>query len=245
MKLLFPMFILLGLSACTHKSNENVQPPIEDTVAEVDSEQAAYIDAALNLQLNNFSQIDTSGIFLFPLKMGVANRDVVSKNYKEIPQDYAWNYVFYNTSNNAIHPLTSDKILITNIGLNSTDSGYKRFFDEYIYYEAITTDYNNDKLFNALDPSYLYVSDRSGNDFKRISPAGIDVIHWRYFQNIHAIILTGRKDSDNNNVYDDSDEVLNYKIDIQNNFNITEIMPADLKKALKLQYDKYWQKVKS
>jgi len=39
----------------------------------------------LNVQTNSFSEIDSSGIIMFPLSMGETTRDGGSISYKEIP----------------------------------------------------------------------------------------------------------------------------------------------------------------
>ena len=68
----------------------------------------------LNIQTNRFSEIDSSGILMFPLSMGETERDGGSLSYKEMPNNSYWNIIFLNSRTNEYHLLTDKKMLIRN-----------------------------------------------------------------------------------------------------------------------------------
>jgi hypothetical protein len=237
--------VVIIFFSCTQTNNPNAVAPNNTT----SSDSVAIINDPkynLNIQTNNFLEIDTSGVLMFPLSASESVRASGSITYKEMPVNNYWNIVFYNGNKNEYHLLTDKKILIKIIDakINKADANYFNQLKQYIFYTAITTDYNNDRVFNDDDPKYLFVSDKQGNNFKQISPLNCDFIGWEYFPSIHKLFLKVKKDSDKNYKFDEQDEATTFKIDLDKDSTSSEIFLPDFKNKLKLLYDKDWKRVK-
>ncbi|MCD0456157.1 hypothetical protein LPB85_11985 [Chryseobacterium sp. LC2016-27] len=211
-------------------SNINQESPIEN----------------LNVQTTNFSEIDSSGVLMFPLRVGESKRESESSSYKEIPQSEFWNIMFYNSITNNYYLLTKDKILIENfnddyyndaetISTNKTN---------YIFYTARSLDYNKDKLLNYQDPLYLYVSNKKGENFRQLSPNNFNLENWRYIKSTNKIVFSASKDSNKNNIFDDKDEVIAFEVNVDSKELAKEIFSNETKNELKKLYDRDWKKIK-
>jgi hypothetical protein len=126
----------------------------------------------LNIQTNAFSEIDSSGILMFPLSMGETAEDKTRSSYKDIPYGNFWNIIFYNSHTSGYHLLTDRKILISSFEDQYGEDGHPAVHLEkkHLFYRGVVDDHNNDRMLNAEDPEYLFVSDRQGNNFRLISP---------------------------------------------------------------------------
>jgi hypothetical protein len=199
----------------------------------------------LNVQTNSFSEIDSSGVIMFPLSMGETKRDGGSYSYKEIPYSSYWNIVFYNTHTSEYYLLSDRKMLISNfdVSYSSDDNVDIRFTKNYIYYKVTVDDNNQDKLLTSDDPEYLFVSDKEGHNFRQISPKGYNLNSWQFIKSTNKIIMVATKDSDKNKKFGDKDEVSSFQIDIDKETLPTEIFSIDFKNKLKVMYDRDWKRI--
>ncbi|MBD3905156.1 hypothetical protein NAL32_11060 [Chryseobacterium sp. Ch-15] len=214
----------------TGSSNINQESPIEN----------------LNVQTANFSEIDSSGVLIFPLRMGESKRESESSSYKEIPQSEFWNIMFYNSATNNYYLLTKDKILIENFNddyYNDTET-ISTNKTNYIFYTARSLDYNKDKLLNHQDPLYLYVSNKKGENFRQLSPNNFNLENWKYIKSTNKVVFSASKDSNKNNLFDDKDEVIAFEVNVDSNELAKEIFSNETKNELKKLYDRDWKKVK-
>jgi hypothetical protein len=246
MRTFFFAFIAVGvILSCTPKQEQAATNPIETA-----ADSAAVVNDPknnLNIQAGSFTEIDSSGILMFPLSMGETPWDRGSLSYKDIPAGRHWNIIFYNAKTGAHHLLSEQKMLI-----NSFESKYNSggntpiipYLAKYIFYQVITTDYNSDKLLNDNDPQYLFISDKEGNSFRQLSPPGCHLRTWNFIKSANKVLITATKDSDSNKKFDEHDEVSVFEVDMEKEAPATEIFPQDLKNKLKLMYDKDWKKLK-
>ncbi|MCD0478334.1 hypothetical protein LPB90_07685 [Chryseobacterium sp. LC2016-29] len=233
------IFILSMISVISCSGNS------ESTAGSSNINQESPIEN-LNVQTTNFSEIDSSGVLMFPLRMGESKRESESSSYKEIPQSEFWNIMFYNSITNNYYLLTKDKILIENfnddyyndaetISTNKTN---------YIFYTARSLDYNKDKLLNYQDPLYLYVSNKKGENFRQLSPNNFNLENWRYIKSTNKIVFSASKDSNKNNLFDDKDEVIAFEVNVDSKELAKEIFSNETKNELKKLYDRDWKKIK-
>lgn len=198
----------------------------------------------LNIQTSSFSEVDSSGILIFPLSMGESERSSGSLIYKEVPNYSNWNIIFWNSKSNEYHLLTDKKVLIREYNLNSENETNGNRTYNAIYYKVTSFDYNNDKLLNDKDPDYLYISDREGNNFRRISPELYTLINWYFIRSSNKVVMTVKKDSDNDKEFDDDDEISTFEIDINKETEPRQVFFDDFKKKLKVLYDRDWKRLK-
>ncbi len=227
--------LLVTAISCKEVKNETISETIQAETKE-----------NLNIQTKDFSEIDSTGILIFPLKMGENKDRDDNYSYKEMPYNGYWNIIFYNSKKNETHLLTENKVLIL-------EYNYKHNRDEgisvpkklnHIFYEIRSNDFNNDKLLNQKDPKYLFVSDKQGKNFRQISPDNYDINNWSYIESSNKIIISATKDSNKNLEFDDKDEVSTFELILDVNEKPREIFSNDLKSQLKTLYDKDWKRIK-
>ncbi len=200
----------------------------------------------LNIQTSSFTEIDSTGILIFPLQMGQNKRESGDFSYKEMPNDGYWNIIFLNSNTNEYHLLTEKKILILDYdykynqeeGINLSQK------TDHIFYNVRSSDYNHDKLINEEDPVYLCVSDKYGNNFRQISPANYSLNTWKYIQSSDKVIMTATKDSNDNKSFDNKDEILTFEIVLDRSETPKEVFKDELKDKLKKLYDRDWKRIK-
>ncbi len=240
------LFAFLALVSC---GQTNQEPLSEQNADNTVLDSAAVLSDPknnLNVQTNSFSEIDSSGILMFPLSMGESERDGGSLSYKEIPGNSFWNIIFLNRKTNEYHLLTERKMLIRNydIKYTSDDNVNIAQTNRHIFYSITSEDYNKDKLITDEDPKYLFVSDKEGNNFRQISPANYDLQNWEFIKSVNKVLLTLKKDSDKNKKFDEKDEVTTFEVEVDKGTQAKEIFSTDFKNKLKILYDRDWKRVK-
>ena len=237
-KIVLCSIMLLCLFSCKK------DPEISQSMSE-EAETSSPIEN-LNIQTNSFIEIDSTGILMFPLQMGENPRENGKYSYKEMPDNGYWNIIFLNSNTNEYHLLTEKKTLIL-------DYDYKYGTEEginvskktnHIFYAIRNLDFNKDKLLNEKDPAYLFVSDRFGENFRPISPVNCNVNSWKYIQSSNKVIMTVTKDSNNNKLFDDKDEVMTFEIVLDQSETPKEVFQQDIKNKLKKLYDRDWKRIK-
>ena len=223
------------------QSPQNTVNPIVDSVAILDDPKNN-----LNIQTNSFTEIDSSGILLFPLTMGESENDR-NLSYKEMPDNSFWNIIFFNSNTNEYHLLSDRKMLIRNYDFkyrNNENIDIEQT-NRHIFYSVTSDDYNQDNKLTEQDPTYLFISDKAGNNFRQISPANYDMQNWQFIKSVNKVLLTAKKDSDKNNKFDDNDEVATFEVEIDKGTEPKEVFSTDLKNKLKILYDRDWKRLKN
>ena len=246
LRLIISLLTALILISCGQNNQEpqtqrNVDNTMVDTVTVLSDPKNN-----LNIQTNSFSEIDSSGILMFPLSMGETERDGGSLSYKEMPSNSYWNIIFLNSKTNEYHLLSDKKMLIRNydIKYSSNDNMDIAQTSRHIFYSITSDDFNKDKKLTDEDPKYLFVSDKEGNNFRQISPSNYNLQNWQFIKSVNKIVLTVRKDSDKNNKFDDKDEVTTFEVDIDKGTQPKEVFSTDFKNKLKILYDRDWKRMK-
>lgn len=243
---IIPLSIIITLLSCGQpkEAPETQQPgPITavDSVAVLNDPKNN-----LNIQTNSFSEIDSSGILMFPLSMNETERDGGSLSYKSMPNNSFWNIIFLNSKTNEYHVLSDKKMLILNYDFkySSGDLANLAQTSRHIFYSIISDDFNKDKKLTNEDPKYLFVSDKAGNNFRQISPASYDLQSWQFIKSSNKLVMTVKKDSDNNTRFDEKDEVTTFEVDIDNGTPAKEVFSTDFKNKLKILFDRDWKRLK-
>jgi hypothetical protein len=237
--------IILIATACNNPLDRN-SPSTTSTENIIQDSTAVINDPTnnLNIQATNFSEIDTSGILLFPLSMGETSRESSGSYYKGMPNGSYWNITFYNVRTGEQHLLGDKKMLIHSYNEKYENDLKIPLSKKFIFYNITTEDFNGDKKYTNEDATYLFLTDKAGNNLKQISPSNYDLQNWQYIASSNKIIMTLKKDSDKNKSFDDKDEITNFIYDITKGEEAKEIFTTDFKNKLKLLYDKDWKKIK-
>lgn len=200
----------------------------------------------LNIQTNNFSEIDSSGVLMFPLSMGETEGEDDSFSYKRMPNNTYWNIIFYNSDSKAYHLLSERKMLIGAIEQKYGSESDHAISNtkNCIFYAIRTDDLNKDGKLTADDPQYLFISDKSGHNFKQISPSNYHLNNWELVKSSNKVIMTLAKDSDNNAKFDEDDEITTFEFELGKDSVAREIFPDSFKNKLKILFDKDWKRLK-
>lgn len=244
--IIFLSTVLILISCKQNKQETQTQQNPDNTV--VDS-VAVLNDPKnnLNVQTNSFSEIDSSGILMFPLSMGESERgDGGSLSYKSMPSDSYWNIIFLNSKTNEYHLLSDQKMLIRNYDFkySNNDNVDIAQTGRHIFYKITSYDFNQDKKLTDEDPKYLFVTDKEGKNFRQISPSNYDLQNWQFIKSVNKVLLTVKKDSDKNKKFDEKDEVTTFEVEIDKGTEPKEVFPAGFKNKLKILYDRDWKRLK-
>lgn len=134
--------LFIGLLSCSNHPDS-----IESSSASQDDK--IFIEN-LNIQTSSFTEIDSTGILMFPLQMGQNPRKDGGYSYKEMPDNGYWNIVFLNSNTNEYHLLTENKVLILNYDYKYKAEEGVNFSQktDHIFYNIRSQDYNKDKIIN-------------------------------------------------------------------------------------------------
>ena len=248
---LFLSTALFLASSCQQKQQETQNHSKADSI-KVDS-LAILTDPTntLNIQGMNVMEIDSSGIMMLPLSLGSDESNSNSSSYLSRDNSRFWNIIFLNSKTNEHHLLTDKKMLINiekpNYNINYSSDGqmfFKQQSKRYLFYTVILDDYNKDKSLSQTDPQYLFVSDKAGKYFRQISPANYDLQHWQFINATNKVLLTLKKDSDKNNLFDSKDELVLFEVEIEKGTEAKEVLSNDFMKKLKILYGSNWKQEK-
>jgi hypothetical protein len=236
-QLLIFTLAILSLSSCNQ--NRGKQAGLDSSLVSTTSNPQSN----LNIQVDHFSQIDSSDFVIFPLSMGESVGIRSDNSFKHIPQNNYWNVAFHNTKTRDYHLLSDRKMIIRNIDLicGSNDPGDHCQGSNYIFYTITTDDLNKDKKLTGEDPEYLFVSDKQGKNFRQISPPNTHLRNWKFLKKSNELILTAYSDSDKNSKFDDSDEIATFQVNMSNKSGAKEIFDSGFKSKLKDLYNRDWK----
>ncbi len=233
--------LVIVLLACNTKNQTSGNTITQDSSAIVNDPKNN-----LNIQVAEFSEVDTSGIIMFPLRMGESAEDRSSFSYKSMPDGNYWNIVFLNSKTGEYHLLSDQKMLINSYSQGYTSSEEPKVSSEAnkIFYSITTDDINADKILDHTDPAYLFISDKDGQNLRLISPKGGNVQNWKLIKSSGKVIMAIKRDTDKNAKFDDKDEITSFVFDLTNPSETQELFYSEFKNKLKVLYDKDWKRKK-
>lgn len=231
------VFVVVAFLSCSQKQSTTTSEGIGSTGDPKNN---------LHIQAYQFTEIDTTGILLFPLSVTEKETEGSSLAYKKMEKNSFWNMLFLNSRTNEYQLLSDKKILIQNYYIPSS----KNMADDmhqhpnYIFYTIVTDDYNKDKKLTNEDPTYLFVSDKFGKNLKQISPGNYNLLNWQFIKTSNKVIMTVQKDSDANSKFEETDEVTTFEIDFEKEAGAKETFSGELKDKLKTLFDRDWKLLK-
>ncbi|MBC7401403.1 MAG: hypothetical protein H7289_15800 [Mucilaginibacter sp.] len=193
--------------------------------------------------------IDSTDYVMYPLSTKKDNSD---GSYNKILSGTGiptyWNIAFYNMVSKTYHLLDDKrKMLITSYaqegsfqyssaGIINTNKS-----DDIIFYSVVVTDYNKDGKLDPDDPSYLFISDKKGNNFKQISPEGLKVTGWKTIKRTGKVLIQAVGDTNNDKKFDNDDEALPYVYDIKTGAIAQPVFGKDFTDAADQVLEKHWK----
>ncbi|TFF40976.1 hypothetical protein [Mucilaginibacter psychrotolerans] len=206
-KILIPAICLL-LAACDSGSGDKPQINLADTTVVPGKPLPELVSADL-------VKIDSSAYVMYPLLHNRDQNDEDSGSFVSSDGGRSrmfWNIIFYNTATKKYHLLDDKRKMIIN-AYNIADSNSEYYGDvsvpdqfnpntiqegNFIFYSIITEDYNKDRKLDSDDPTYLFMSDKEGNNLRQISPSGTNVVSWDLIKKSAVILMQTQRDSTRN-----------------------------------------------
>lgn len=120
------------------------------------------------------------------------------------------NLIFYNKFSGESHKLIDEKLHIISFSI------HYEFGEPLIMYDVVKNDYNEDSLFNRLDPVMLYISDMHGNNFTQLTPENETYLTYFYYAESGRLLLKVSADGDGNKCFDPYDQTIFREVDLKN-----------------------------
>ena len=212
------------LLSCSNDSEEvNIQKRIQ-------SDSSAKVATIL---FSSPQVIDSSQIIIYPLILEKTSSGSGLSSSSGLEKTSFWNLIFFNANNNTQHLLTIDKrIVINSINMDGNSSssssssdiwkGGINIYDNNIFYDVVSKDLNQNNYLDVDDPTYLYVSDKQGNNFRQLSPDNYNITSWNVVKGTSKIILQVQKDNNGDKRFDQNDELIPFIVDVNTGKLATE-----------------------
>ena len=237
-RILMFLFAPLFLIACRDQTKKLPEVTIADTAAKSKDGVNGFARPVL---------IDSSQFVIYPIVKEKADIDDSygsGSNSSRRSTTY-WNLIFYNTATKQYHLLDTIKMIINSYDREDDISGDKTagaagLADRFIFYEITTTDFNKDGELDTDDPKYLYITDRSGNNFRKITPDSLDIQNWHVVKSTGKVLIDAIKDTNHDKKFDDDDEVIPLVYDLAQGGTAEPIFSTAFKIATKKLFNSKW-----
>jgi hypothetical protein len=177
----------------------------------------------------NFSdpiQVDSSDYFLIPRLIDSDNRDNYGNGKGFVPWGNYNDVIIYNAKTNQSKRIFEGMVaqvvpffqrrpsyFYTEESKSSDVSG--NILPQHILYLARTDNYNKDNGLDTEDPVYLYLTTKTGDNLRQITPAGIHVLSWTLSKDKKMILVKAVSDKTGNRKFGNGDDQLYYRIDLE------------------------------
>jgi len=232
------MFIIV-LSGCNNSIKRAPGDKLPDTIAMTPKTNLLDFQAP--------ELIDSSRYVIYPLIKERSTAEEYGSSSSGRNATY-WNLVFYNPATKEYHLLDTIKMILSSYNSGNTSSsddketGKMELADKFIFYSVITTDFNKDSTLDEADPKYLYISDKSGHNFKQISPDNLDVTGWHTIKGTSKVIIQTINDSNNDQKFNDDDEQIPFVYDLVTGGKAEQVFSKNFKQSTQRLYEKLWRK---
>ena len=199
MKFLFATLVLIGLNS-----------------------SSAFAQKKDEINFSDPFQIDSSEYFLIPRLVDNDDQDAYGKGKGYLPWGNYSDVFFYNSSTRQtkklfegqlalIQPFTAQRY--SYINHNEPDTP-RNILPDHIVYIARTDNFNNDNALDTDDPQYLYISTKTGDGLRQITPKGFNVISWTLSKDKKMILVKVLNDRNGNKKFGNGDDQIYYRIDL-------------------------------
>jgi hypothetical protein len=214
LRFFFLIIIISGIFSCSNNSQDvNLQRRIQtDTSAQAN----AVIFAEPQV-------VDSAHIVIYPLILEKTSYAGGFSSGSGGDRTSYWNLIFYNADNSTHHLLIDNKkIVIHSFSLNGGTSSSENenwtqgvnIYKSNIFFNVVSSDFNENKYLDNDDPTYLFMSDKQGNNFRQISPDNYNVTSWEVVTGTSTIILQAQKDDNGDKKFDQNDRVVPLVVDV-------------------------------
>ncbi|TMI62917.1 MAG: hypothetical protein E6H07_16070 [Bacteroidetes bacterium] len=179
-------------------------------------------------------QIDSSEYFVIPKLFDNDDKEAYGKSLNY----YAWgsytNIIFYNSKTNQTKKLFNQLALISSFSIpryydyKPEPASSPNLLPEHIVYLARTENFNGDKSLNSDDPVYLFLSTKTGDNLKQITPQGFHVYSWTVSKDKKMILVKGKADKNGDKKFGQGDDDIYYRIDLNTDISKIKCEPISM-----------------
>ncbi len=128
----------------------------------------------------------------------------------------------------AVYPMQNTMLYVRfDYGYYEPNKMLSGMSSDHLIYLVRTDEYNKDGILDEDDPVYLYVSTKTGESLKQITPVGMSVTNWKMARDGKTIIATIQNDKNNDKKFEDEDETI-YQIDLNQDISKIKCSPVGL-----------------
>ncbi|MBL7742754.1 MAG: hypothetical protein JNN00_04680 [Chitinophagaceae bacterium] len=179
-------------------------------------------------------QVDSSEYFMIPKLVGDDTKDDYGKGKGFLPWGNYSEIYFYNAKTRQTKKLFNGQRTLI-VPLQPRRSYYDRepeapspILPHHIIYLARTDDYNSDGGLDSADPLYLFISSKTGEGLRSITPKGFHVISWTLSHDKKMILVKGMHDKNGNKKFGNGDDESYYRIDLDEDISKIQCLPVNL-----------------
>lgn len=187
----------------------------------------------------NFSdpfQIDSSAYFLIPRLVDNDNQHAYGKGKGYLPWGNYNEIFFYNASTKQtkklfngqlvlINPFTTRHYYYENVKEPDTP---RNILPNHIVYIARTDNFNGDNGLDTEDPQYLFISSKTGENLKQVTPKGMNVVSWTLSKDKKMLLVKLQNDKNGNKKFGNGDDELYYRVDLEENISSIQCEPINM-----------------
>jgi len=189
----------------------------------------------------NFSdalQIDSSEYFLIPKLIDDDNKHIYGKGKGYLPWGNYSDVYFYNSKTNQTKKLFNGQLALMDPFFrrrhyydyisNKEKETPANLLPNHIVYLVRTDNFNGDNGLDTDDPSYLYITTKTGDNLKQITPKGFNIVSWTVSKDNKMILVKGQNDKNGNKKFGNGDDELYYRIDLNEDISKIQCYPISL-----------------
>jgi len=182
-------------------------------------------------------QIDSSKYFLIPKLLDDSNKDHYEKGKGNVLWGNYTDVIFYNSTTNQSKKLLEGKLALIAPFLTKRNSYYNtekepdvtnNILPHHIIYSIRMEDFNGDKVIDSDDPSYLFISNKTGDNLRQVTPNGFHVLSWTVSKDKKTILVKAQHDKNKNRKFGNGDDQVYYRIDLDDNISKIQCIPLNL-----------------
>jgi hypothetical protein len=102
-------------------------------------------------------------------------------------------------------------------------------------------DYNQNDYLDDNDPTYLFISDKQGNNFRQLSSGNYSIKSWSAVKGATKIILQAQRDDNNDKKFDQNDNTIPLIVDVTTGKVAQETFRQNYIDSLKSILPKIWK----
>lgn len=179
------------------------------------------------VNLSDPFQIDSSEYFLIPKLIDYDNQQAYGKGKGFLPWGNYSDILFYNSRTNQTKKLFNGQLALI-APFNSKryyyDPGKEQempanILPNHIVYLVRTDNFSGDNALDTDDPLYFYISTKTGDNLKQITPKGFNVVSWTTSKDKKIVLVKVQNDKNGNKKFGNGDDELYYRIDLNDDIS--------------------------